>query len=61
VVLKGVELDNARKELAIEMVLLGGRQRTVSEFRELAQKAGLAVLAAGRQPSGHAVVECRPV
>jgi SAM-dependent methyltransferase len=61
VVLKGVELDNAGKELAIEMVLLGGRQRTISEFRELAQKAGLAVLAAGRQPSGHAVVECRPV
>jgi SAM-dependent methyltransferase len=61
VVLKGVELDNARKELAIEMVLLGGKQRTVSEFSEIAQKAGLAVLAAGRQPSGHSVVECRPV
>jgi hypothetical protein len=61
VVLKGVEPDDARKGLEIEMVLLGGKQRTVSEFRELAQEAGLAVLAAGPQPSGYFVVECRPV
>jgi hypothetical protein len=42
------------------MVLLGGRTRTVSEFRELARGAGLEVVAAGRQ-SAYFVVECRPV
>jgi SAM-dependent methyltransferase len=61
VVLKGVGPDEGGKELAIEMVLLGGRPRTVSEFRELANGAGLEVVAAGRQQSGYFVVECRPV
>lgn len=60
VVLGGVTPDNARLGLMIEMVLLGGRYRTVSEFRELAREAGLAVTAAERQPSGYFVVECRP-
>jgi precorrin-6B methylase 2 len=60
VVLKGIELDHAPRELAIEMVLLGGKQRSVSEFRELARAAGLEVLAADRQPGGYFVVECRP-
>lgn len=61
VVLKGVELDEEPKDLTIEMVLLGGKYRTVAEFRELACQAGLEVAAAGRQPSGYFVVECRPV
>jgi hypothetical protein len=60
VVLKGVGPDDAPRNLEIEMVLVGGKQRTVAEFRELARKAGLEVLATGRQPSGHSVVECRP-
>lgn len=59
VVLKGVGPDDAPKRLSIEMVLLGGKHRTVAEFRELARQAGLEVLAAGRQPS-YFVVECRP-
>jgi SAM-dependent methyltransferase len=59
VVLKGVGPDDAPKRLSIEMVLLGGKHRTVGEFRELARQAGLEVLAAGRQPS-YFVVECRP-
>jgi hypothetical protein len=42
------------------MVLLGGKHRTVAEFRELAREAGLAVSAAQQQPSGYFVVECRP-
>jgi 2,7-dihydroxy-5-methyl-1-naphthoate 7-O-methyltransferase len=44
----------------IEMVLVGGKQRTLAEFQELAQQAGLEMSAAGRQPSGYFVVECRP-
>lgn len=43
------------------MVLVGGRERSLSEFRALARDAGLEVTAAGRQPSGRFVVECRPV
>lgn len=42
------------------MVLVGGRQRTLAEFRALASAAGLEVQAAGRQPLGRFVVECRP-
>jgi hypothetical protein len=43
------------------LVLVGGRTRTVAEFRELARTAGLEVRATGRQPSGRFVVECRPI
>jgi hypothetical protein len=60
VVLGGVSADEARRSLVIEMVLCGGKHRTVTEFRELAREAGLEVLSAGRQPSGYFVVECRP-
>jgi hypothetical protein len=42
------------------MVLVGGRDRSLSEFRELAWAAGLEVRSAGRQASGRSVVECRP-
>jgi hypothetical protein len=60
VVLKGIVTDEAPRGLSIEMVLVGGKHRTVGEFRQLARAAGLEVLAAGRQPSGCFVVECRP-
>src|SRR5262245_32046505 len=60
VVLKGVGPDNSPRKLTIEMVLLGGKHRSVAEFRELAREAGLKVLAAERQPSGYFVVECSP-
>jgi hypothetical protein len=60
VVLGGVGPDDARRGLAIEMVLVGGKQRTVAQFQELARQAGLEVVAAVRQPSGQFVVECRP-
>lgn len=59
VVLKGVGPDGAPRDLTIEMVLLGGKHRTLSEFKELAGKAGLEVTAAGQQ-SSYFVVECRP-
>ena len=60
VVLKSVDPDGAPKDLFVEMVLAGGKHRTVSEFRELASESGLDVVAAGQQPSGYFVVECRP-
>ncbi len=43
------------------MVLVGGRDRTLDEFRDIARKAGLEVRAVGHQPSGRGLVECRPV
>ena len=43
------------------MVLVGGKDRTLTEFRKLARDAGLEISAAGRQPSGRYVVECRPI
>jgi len=60
VVLKSVSPDGARRGLTIEMVLVGGKHRSLTEFRELAQAAGLKILAAGKQASGYFVVECRP-
>jgi predicted PhzF superfamily epimerase YddE/YHI9 len=60
VVLGGVSADDAPRRLAIEMILVGGKSNTVTEFRDLARQAGLEVSAAERQPSGRIVVECRP-
>jgi hypothetical protein len=60
VALGGVVPDNAPIGLMIEMVLVGGKYRTVSEIRALAREAGLKVVAADRQPSGYFVVECHP-
>jgi hypothetical protein len=62
VVLGGVSPDGDRSpspELLM-MVLVGGKSRSLSEFRELCRAAGLDVMATGRQPSGRFVVECRP-
>jgi len=61
VILKGITEDDAPKRLYIEMILAGGKIRTISEFRNLAREASLEVVAAGNQPSGYYVVECRPV
>lgn len=46
---------------ALLMVLVGGKDRTLDEFCELAREAGLEVRSTGRQPSGRVIVECRPV
>ena len=51
--------EEASPELLM-MVLVGGRGRTLDEFREMAQQAGLDVRAVGRQASGRVIVECRP-
>jgi hypothetical protein len=58
VILKSVSEDDAPNELAIETVLLGGKRRSLDQFRALAEPCGLRVLAAGRQASGNYVVEC---
>ena len=64
VILKGGEAEGAPRALSIEMVLLGGKERTAAEFGELARQAGLEVAQAGQQPGdqgrgGYFVVECR--
>jgi SAM-dependent methyltransferase len=62
IVLSGVTPDEAggASPALLMMVLVGGKDRTLSEFRGLAAAARLDVTAAGRQASGRFVVECRP-
>ena len=59
-VLGGVAADAAPRDLGIDMLVAGGKTNTLSEFTELARRAGLEVAAAGTQASGRFVVECRP-
>ena len=60
VALSGVHADGTPKELTIENVLLGGKNRTLTEFKQLAKAADLEVISSGVQSSGYFVVECRP-
>jgi SAM-dependent methyltransferase len=62
VLLNGVTPDNggSPSPALLMMVLVGGKERSLSEFRTLARAAGLEVHVAERQPSGRFVVECRP-
>ena len=50
--------DGAAPPELLMMVLVGGRARTLTDFEPLASRAGLAVVAAGRQQSGRFLVEC---
>ncbi len=52
--------EEASPELLM-MVLVGGRGRSLAEFRAMAGEAGLRVSAVGRQLSGRSIVECRAV
>lgn len=62
VVMGGVAPQNRpTTTLTEEAVLIGGRERTVAEFRELAREGGLDVVAADLAPSGAFVVQCRPI
>jgi hypothetical protein len=54
-----VALDGEAGGLTVEIVLLGGRHRTLDDVRPLAEAAGLEIVAAGRQASGRSLVECR--
>ena len=55
----GVAPDEAPRYLAIDMLVAGGKTSTLTQFTELARRAGLEVAAAGSQSSGRFVVECR--
>jgi hypothetical protein len=58
-VMTGVtDAETADPELLM-MVLVGGKDRTMAEFRELAGAAGLHVRSTGRNSSGRFMVECR--
>ena len=59
VIFGGIAPDDAPPCLTIEMVLLGARTSTLTEFGDLAARAGLRVVAAGQQPAGY-LVECIP-
>jgi hypothetical protein len=57
VVLGGVSPDETPPILAIDMLVAGGKTSTLTQFTELARRAGLEVRAAGHQPAGY-LVEC---
>ena len=59
VILKGVLPDGVRSGLSISHIMAGGKERSVAEFKALASKAGLYVIAAAKQSSGYFVVECK--
>jgi hypothetical protein len=60
-VLGGVAADDSPRSLGIDMLVAGGKTSTLTQFTELARRAGLDILAAGPQSSGRYVVECRTV
>jgi precorrin-6B methylase 2 len=59
VIIKGIAPDNATRDIMIEMILCGGKQRTAAEFEKLAARSGLEMVAVGKQPSGQTVLEFR--
>jgi len=61
VVLGGVTGDAQPQAALLMMILIGGKERTLTEFRDLAGRAGLEIVASGPMRSGRFVVECRPV
>ncbi|MEO8372803.1 MAG: methyltransferase [Candidatus Solibacter sp.] len=52
--------DQADPELLM-LVLVGGKGRTLDEFRELGRQASLEMTAHGKQPTGRKIAEFRPV
>jgi len=60
-ILGGVSPQERASPELLMMVLVGGKDRTLEEFRDLAREAGLEVHAAARQSSGRFIVECRPI
>jgi hypothetical protein len=61
-VLNGVcpDEDGPAPPSLMMMLLVGGRDRTLADFRALAAEAGLSVRHTARKPSGRFVVECQP-
>jgi 2,7-dihydroxy-5-methyl-1-naphthoate 7-O-methyltransferase len=58
-ILGGVAADETPRSLGIDMLVAGGKTSTLTQFTELARRAGLDVIAARTQSSGRFVVECR--
>ncbi|MBI2689146.1 MAG: hydroxyneurosporene methyltransferase [Acidobacteria bacterium] len=56
-----VNISERPSPALLMMVLAGGREYGLEEFRELAEKAGLTVAASYRQASGRFFAECRPL
>jgi len=61
VLLNGVTPDEKASPALLMLILVGGKERTLAEFRGMAREAGLVVSASGRQLSGRYIVECRPI
>ncbi len=59
VVVGSVSPESSSGGLAPDTVLVGGKNRGLPQFTELARQAGLNVSATGRQPTGRFIVECR--
>jgi hypothetical protein len=60
VILNGVTPSPTPEPELLMMVLIGGKMRTLGEFRDLARIAGLEIFASGQLTSGRFLVECRP-
>lgn len=60
VMLGGVTPEERASPELLMLVLVGGKNRTLPEFRKLAHEAGLDITASGRAASGRFIVECRP-
>jgi hypothetical protein len=61
ILLGGVGAGEQASPELLMLVLVGGKERTLSEFQQIAKDAGLKVQATGRLPSGRFIVECRPL
>ena len=57
VMLGGVTPEEKASPELLMLVLVGGKNRTLPEFRALAREAGLEVCASGSSPSGRFIVE----
>jgi SAM-dependent methyltransferase len=61
VLLGGVTPEEKASPELLMLVLVGGKSRTLPQFRALAGEAGLTVHASGQAASGRYIVECRPI
>jgi SAM-dependent methyltransferase len=61
VLVDGVNPNDQPSPELLMLVLVGGRDRTLAEFRAMAREAGLEAEASAKLPSGRFLVECRPV
>jgi hypothetical protein len=61
IAVNGVTPEPVASPELMMLVLVGGKNRTLEEFRALAREAGLEVTKAGRNPSGRFQVECRAI